>query len=194
MQTFDYLGYRISFDGDDTAAIKHRIGLGWDAFNKNKLILTSKLIPYIIKSKVYKTYIVPVVLYGLECSTWKEATLQKLETFQNYVMRFMTSHTLLDKVTITTLRQATGLQPIVSCLKLKLFGHIRRSSTGLVKVCVEGMIQGKRSRGRPRRRWIDDIKSWTRLTINSLNRNAMDREVWKRTCYWATHSPNAEEA
>ena len=42
VQTFDYLGDRLSYNGDDTAVIKHRIGLGWDAFNKTILLLTSK--------------------------------------------------------------------------------------------------------------------------------------------------------
>ena len=107
VQIFDYLGYRLSFDGDDTPAIKHRIGLGWDSFNKSEMLLTSKGIPIKVKTKIYSTYVIPVILYGLECSTWKEKSLYSLEVFQNHIMRFMTSHTMLDKIKITTLREMT---------------------------------------------------------------------------------------
>ena len=106
-----------------------------------------------VKTKIYRTYIMPVVLYDLDCSTWKQTSLQMLEVFQNHIMRFMTSHTMLDKVKITTPRQHTNLRPLASFLKekkLKLFGHIKCSSKGLAKVCLEGKVLGKRSKGRPR--------------------------------------------
>ena len=182
VQTFDYLGYRISSNGDDTPAIKHRIGLGWDAFNKNKLLLTSKRIPIKIKTKIYTTFVMPVVLYALECSTWKQTSLQKLEVFQNHIMRFITSHTMLDKIKISTLQELTGLHPITSCLKerkLKLYGHIKRSTNGLAKVCIEGRVLGKRNRGRPKQRWSDDIKSWSNCCFNKLNTMVKDRAIWR---------------
>ena len=192
VQTFDYLGYRLSFDGDDSAAIKHRIGLGWDAFNKNKMLLTSKRIPLKIKTKIYRTYVMPVVLYGLDCSTWKAKSLQALEVFQNHIMRFMTSHTLLDKIKIDTLRELTNLRPITSYLKerkLKLFGHIKRSSYGLAKICVEGTVLGSRSRGRPKQRWFDDVKSWTNCcNISDLNNMVKDRTTWRGVCHRVMHS------
>ena len=93
----------------------------------------------------------PVVLYGLDCSTWKAKSLQALEVFQNYIMRFMTSHTLLDKITMDTLRELTNLRPITSSLKermQKIFGHIKRSSYGLAKICVEGKVLGSRNRAK----------------------------------------------
>jgi hypothetical protein len=40
---------------------------------------------------------------------------------------------------------------------IKYFGHIKRHS-GLERTITEGMVAGRRGRGRPRRRWIQDIK------------------------------------
>ena len=64
---FVYLGHKLSATNDGTAAVKHRIGLGWAAFEKNKVLLTSKRDPYRIEASVYKTYVLPVGLFGLEC-------------------------------------------------------------------------------------------------------------------------------
>ena len=30
----------------------------------------------------------------------------------------------------------------------------------ITKKCLEGLVEGKRSRGRPKRRWTDDLKEW----------------------------------
>ena len=64
---FVYLGHKLSRTNDGTAAVEHRISLGWAAFQKNKLFLTSNRIPPKVKGRIYKTYILPVVLYGLDC-------------------------------------------------------------------------------------------------------------------------------
>ena len=97
---FVYLGHKLSCTNDGTAAVKHRIGLGWAAFEKNKNILVSKRIPLHIKTKIYNTYVLPVVLYGLECVNWTTKLCQTVEVFQNHIMRFMTNHRLLDHIPI----------------------------------------------------------------------------------------------
>ena len=68
----------------------------------------------------------------------------------------MTNHRLMiDRVKIEDLLKTTSLTPIMSTIKskvLKLFGHIKRSKVGLLKFCFEGMVEGKRSKGRQRKR------------------------------------------
>ena len=44
---------------------------------------------------------------------------------------------------------------------------------------VEGMVDGKRRRGRPAAGWLDDIKEWTGLTVINASRFANDRKRWK---------------
>ena len=39
-----YLGHKLSSKNDGLVAVQHRIGLGWAAFDKNKAVLTSKII------------------------------------------------------------------------------------------------------------------------------------------------------
>jgi len=47
--------------------------------------------------------------------------------------------------------------------KLKYFGHIVRAQN-LATSILHGRVGGMRGRGRPRRRWMDDIKEWTGLS------------------------------
>ena len=72
--------HKLSAKNNGAVAVKHRIGLGWAAFENNKSMLTSRRIPYHIKSKIYNIYVLHVVLYGLECVDWTE----KLQAKKNY--------------------------------------------------------------------------------------------------------------
>ena len=43
-----------------------------------------------------------------------------------------------------------------------------------------GMDGGTRNRGRPRARWLDDIKSIAKCTPTELRGSTSDRNVWRR--------------
>jgi hypothetical protein len=55
------------------------------------------------------------------------------------------------------------------------FGHIKWHNS--IFKNIEGKIQGKRSRGRQRLKWIDNIKIWTgeTLAVNTIkSRNSVE--------------------
>ena len=188
---FIYLGHKLSSTNNGSTAVQHRIGLGWAAFEKNKEMLTSKRVSYQIKSQIYNTFILPVVCHGLECVNWTTSLLNKMETFQNHIMRFMTNKRLTDHVRISTLLDMTGMFPIVPLIKsktLKLFGHIKRSEKGLSKICLEGMTTGTRSKGSQPKRWRDNIYDWVELDLFSLNQATQNRALWKVLSHVSAHS------
>jgi len=50
---------------------------------------------------------------------------------------------------------------IIKQRKLQLFGHIcRMPDNRLIKAIMLGMVDGDRHRGRPPRRWVDDVVDW----------------------------------
>ena len=84
--------------------------------------------PIHVKVKVYLVYVLPVVLHGLDCITWTKQLSDRIEVFQNHVMRFITGHRLVDKTRILTLCNVTSLPPLFDRVKsktLKLFGHVK---------------------------------------------------------------------
>ena len=72
---------------------------------------------------------------------------------------------------------------------LKLFGHIKRSEIGLSQICLEGIVEGKRSKGRPKNRWRDNISTWTQLDLAELNVTSKDLERWKILSNVSAQSP-----
>ena len=53
----------------------------------------------------------------------------------------------------------------------------------IVKTCILGMMSGKRRRGRPMMQYIDNIKKWTRTSLEENVRRTEDRTAWsERSC------------
>ena len=75
------------------------------------------------------------------------------------------------------------LNTILEMKKLQL-GQILREQS-LVKEVIEGRMEGKREKGKPRIMILDDIKADE--TYEKIKRRAMDREFWRnqmfRTCF-----------
>ncbi|PIK42080.1 endonuclease-reverse transcriptase [Apostichopus japonicus] len=63
--------------------------------------------------------------------------------------------------------------------KLRWYGHVTRTD-GLSKTILQGTVQGKRRRGRQRKRWVDNIKEWTGMNFATTQALAHDRQEWKR--------------
>ena len=61
--------------------------------------------------------------------------------------------------------------------KMKYYGHIKRRNN-LLTTLVEGKIQGKRPRGRPRNSWFGDIKQWSGRNGFEATQSAGDRHLW----------------
>ena len=116
---FVYLGHKLSALNDQTIAVKHRVGLAWATFGKHASILKSNRIPLHIKTKIYNIYILPILLYGMECIAWTKNLLQIVEVFQNNIMRLMTGHRLIERVSIAMLRDLTCLGPLICKIKSK---------------------------------------------------------------------------
>ena len=64
--------------------------------------------------------------------------------------------------------------------RLEWLGHIiRMNETGCVREIFEGKLEGRRGKGRPRLRWINDVEDNLRkLGVKRWRVKALDREEW----------------
>ncbi|GFN90862.1 hypothetical protein PoB_001736800 [Plakobranchus ocellatus] len=78
-----------------------------------------------------------------------------------------------------------GKSPEHKKLKLTCFGHIKRHQT-LEKHILEAKMKGKRGKGRPTRRWENDIEEWLETSTSQARRLTSDRETFRRRVQEAT--------
>ena len=81
--------------------------------------------------------------------------------------------------------KTTMLLQKAKALKLKYFGHIKRHET-LERHILEARIDGRRGRGRPTRRWEQDINDWMDMTTTQAGRLAEDRILFRQKVQEAT--------
>jgi hypothetical protein len=84
---FKYLGRTLTDEKVIHVEIKSRLNSGNAFYYSVQRLLSSRLLSRNVKVKIYKTIILPVVLYG--CETWS-LTLRKelrLKVFENRVLR-----------------------------------------------------------------------------------------------------------
>jgi hypothetical protein len=130
--------------------------------------LSSRLLSRNVKVKIYKTIILPVVLYG--CETWSLTPREehRLRVFENRVLRriFIPKR---DEVTgewrklhseeLHNLYLSLDIIRKVKSRRMRRAGHVARmEEERKVYNVLVGKPGGKRPVGRPRRRWEDGIR------------------------------------
>ena len=91
--------------------------------------------------------------------TFYRDLLRNMNVFQNNIMRICTNNRKIVRIPINILlmrMRLTAVSTLVKRKKLAWFGHLKRSDLPF-RAVYEGMISGKRRRGRPIRRWRNDI-------------------------------------
>lgn len=181
VDSYVYLGRTISHDGSLLPEIKRRITLGWAALRKFDNIIKSKKTSKRIKTKIHNEFILPVMTYGSE--TW--ALNNNMETLlavaQRKIERIMLNITLKDRKPNTWIRQQTGIKDIIQTIKEskhRWAGHVARISDNrwTIRVTEWTPRSWKRPKGRPGKRWRDDL---TQCLGPTWRTTAKDRTCWK---------------
>ena len=95
-----------------------------------------------------------------------------------------------DQSILKEISPGISLEGMMLKLKLQYFGHLMRRADSLEKTLMLGRIEGRRRRGRPRKRWLDGITDWMNVSLSERHKMVMDREAWRAAIHGVTKSRN----
>ena len=153
-------------------------------------ILKSRDITLLTKIHLVKAMVFPGVMYGCESWTINKAERQRIDAFELWCWR------RLLRVPWTARRSNQSILKEICpeysleglMLKLQYFGHLMRRPDSLEKTLMLGKIEGRRRRGRQRKRWLDGISDSMDMSFGKLQEMVKDREAWRAVVHGATKS------
>ena len=133
-------------------------------------ILKSRDITLPTKVHLIKAMVFPVVMYGCESWTIKKAEHRRIDAFELWFWRRLLSifSRRSNQFILKEISPECSLEGLRLKLKLQYFGHLIRRGDSLEKTLMLGMIEGRRSRGRQRMRWLDGITNSTDVGLSKL--------------------------
>ena len=113
-----------------------------------------------IKVHLVKAMVFPVVMYGCESWTVMKAERRRIAAFELWcwrrLLRVPWTARRSNQSILKEINPGISLEGMMLKLKLLYFGHLMRRVDSLEKTLMLGGIGGRRRRGRPRMRWLDD--------------------------------------
>ena len=163
---FLFLDSKITADSDCSHEIRRCSLLGGKAMTNLDSVLKSRDITLLTKVHIVKAMVFPVVIYGCESWTVKEAERQRIDAFEVWCWRRLlrvpwtarrSNYSILKEIS-----PEYSLEGLMLKLKLQYFGHLIPRTDSLEKTLTLGKIEGRTRRGRRGRDgWIASLSRWT---------------------------------
>ena len=163
VKTMKYLGAMLDEEGSCEAEVDHRIGAASKVIGAmRKEIIDRRELSKETKLRVINATVMPTLLYACETWTLLERHKSRIQALEMRCLRRVEGVTMLDKVRNVDIRSRLGQVAVVSRVENKKTEWLKKieemTDDRMVKKVYMENVPGKRPRGRPRKRWADDLK------------------------------------
>jgi hypothetical protein len=188
VESFGYLGSEIMASGKIKKEITNRIQKASNFYQCVKGLVWDREIPIQCKMTLYKTYFIPILTYAAETWTMGDREESQIQAAEMRFLRSTVGKTRRDRIRNTNIREMLGVEKLgdrMGRTRLRWFGHMKRmTEERMPRRMYEKRIEGRRRRGRPRKRWKETIardlhtrgESWEHVAETRLWE---DRKKWK---------------
>ena len=189
--SFCYLGDMIGQSGGCQDGVVTRVRCAWKNFRELLPILTDGGIPFKTRGHVFNMCVRSILIYASETWPLNKEDMDRLIRNENAMVRWISSKRLADRVPMEQLRARLGLLGLdieVRRRRLRWYGHIQRmTEDAWPKKVLSFDVAGRNPRGRPKKRWHDNIYDDLRK-LDLLKVDPQDRTAWRNAIHRDQHS------
>jgi len=184
---FKYLGCVLNARGTDEADCGSKVVSGRRTVGAIRSLVNARSLSMSVVKVLHEKLLVPVLMYGSETMVWKEKERSKIRAVQMDSLRGVIGVKRVDRMRSERIREMCGITKAMDELidesVLRWYGHVERmGDERLVHRVYVSEGVGRRSVGRPRKRWKDNVWECVRkrgMSVNEAERMVHDRQAWR---------------